>query len=305
MDHMMPGMDGLETARIIREEIGTEYARTIPLIALTANAIMGNKEMFLSRGFQAFISKPIEITRLDAVIRQGVRDKDRKNAFDAISAGDETFVDRRSGKERRAVTDRKNGSDRRSSGTKNIPGLDTSKGLARFSGDEKIYRRVLKSYVTNTRLILETVKEINENNLDDYIIAVHGIKASSRGIGADQVGARAEALEKMAKAENLDFLRENHPAFLEAANELMLAIEDMAGKAAADKPKKDKPDAEILSRISAACKKYDIDKLDAAMADLEVFEYESDGGFAVWLRENVDQMNYEEICGRISSFIDK
>jgi signal transduction histidine kinase len=46
MDQMMPGIDGLETTRIIREEIGTEYARTVPIIALTANAIVGNEEMF-------------------------------------------------------------------------------------------------------------------------------------------------------------------------------------------------------------------------------------------------------------------
>ncbi|MDR0652112.1 MAG: response regulator, partial [Synergistaceae bacterium] len=72
MDHMMPGMDGIETVRIIREEIGTEYAKTIPIIALTANAIVGNDKMFLENGFQAFLTKPIDVVRLDAVLRQFV-----------------------------------------------------------------------------------------------------------------------------------------------------------------------------------------------------------------------------------------
>jgi PAS domain S-box-containing protein len=312
MDHMMPGMDGLETARIIREEIGTEYARTIPLIALTANAIVGNKEMFLSRGFQAFISKPIEITRLDAVIHQWVRDRDKENIFNSqpINVAGELFLerrkwDRRSGKRRNRGNEGHGTYGQTLPGTKNIPGLNASKGLARFSGDEKTYRQVLQSYVTNTRLILETVKEFNENNLDDYVIAVHGIKASSLGIGADSVGEMAEVLEKMAKAGNLDFLRKNHPAFLQAAGELTLVIENMIGKAAADKPKKDKPDAGILSRISIACKNYDIDELDAAMTGLEAFEYESDGGLAAWLRENVDRMNYEEITDKLFSLMDK
>ena len=75
MDHMMPEKDGIETTRIIREEIGTEYAKSVPIIALTANAIVGNEAMFLNKGFQAFLSKPIEIPRLDAVIKQWVRDR--------------------------------------------------------------------------------------------------------------------------------------------------------------------------------------------------------------------------------------
>ncbi len=79
MDHMMPGMDGMEATRIIREEIGTEYARAIPIIALTANAIVGAEEMFLRCGFQDFISKPIDMAKLDAVLRRWVR----KEAGDA------------------------------------------------------------------------------------------------------------------------------------------------------------------------------------------------------------------------------
>jgi len=72
MDHMMPEMNGIEAVRIIREKIGTEYAKTIPIIALTANALVGNEEMFLSKGFQAFLPKPIETSRLDAILRQWV-----------------------------------------------------------------------------------------------------------------------------------------------------------------------------------------------------------------------------------------
>jgi signal transduction histidine kinase/CheY-like chemotaxis protein len=78
MDHMMPGIDGIEATRIIREEIGTEYAQTIPIIALTANALVGNDELFLSKGFQAFLSKPIDALRLDAIVMQWIRDEKRE-----------------------------------------------------------------------------------------------------------------------------------------------------------------------------------------------------------------------------------
>ena len=70
MDHMMPEIDGIEAVRIIRNEIGSEYARTIPIVALTANAIAGNEEMFLSHGFNGFISKPIDINRLDEMLKK-------------------------------------------------------------------------------------------------------------------------------------------------------------------------------------------------------------------------------------------
>jgi CheY-like chemotaxis protein/two-component sensor histidine kinase len=69
MDHMMPEMDGIETAAKIRA-IGTDYAKTIPIIALTANAAVGNEQMFLENGFQAFLPKPVNIMNLDSIVRK-------------------------------------------------------------------------------------------------------------------------------------------------------------------------------------------------------------------------------------------
>ena len=73
LDYMMPGIDGIETAISIRN-LGTEYARKIPIIALTANAIQGIEDMFYANDFQDFLSKPINIMRLDSVIRKWVSD---------------------------------------------------------------------------------------------------------------------------------------------------------------------------------------------------------------------------------------
>jgi CheY-like chemotaxis protein len=69
MDHMMPEMDGIETAVRIRA-IGTEYAQMIPIIALTANAAVGNEQMFMENGFQAFLPKPVNIMDLDSIVRK-------------------------------------------------------------------------------------------------------------------------------------------------------------------------------------------------------------------------------------------
>ena len=74
MDHMMPGMDGIEAARAIRE-IGTEYAKSIPIIALTANAVAGSDKFFIKNGFQDFLAKPIEPQELDAVLLKWTSEK--------------------------------------------------------------------------------------------------------------------------------------------------------------------------------------------------------------------------------------
>ena len=88
MDHMMPEMDGIEAVRIIREwelsenkeqgtknkKQGTVGGRQTPIVALTANALVGNMEMFLSKGFNGFISKPIDIVQLDGALNRWVRD---------------------------------------------------------------------------------------------------------------------------------------------------------------------------------------------------------------------------------------
>jgi len=70
MDHMMPQMDGIETTQKLRE---SGYDGCI--VALTANALVGNSDMFLQNGFDGFISKPIDIVQLDNILNKFVRDK--------------------------------------------------------------------------------------------------------------------------------------------------------------------------------------------------------------------------------------
>jgi len=275
MDHMMPGMDGLEAARIIREEIGTEYARDIPIIALTANAIVGNEEMFLSRGFQAFLPKPIEMGRLDAIIRQWVRDKKFENHENQ-------------GQPEKAAT----------AFPGQVEGADLQKGFERFGHDLESFLEVLRSYAANTRPLIEAARKVDD--LAAYAIVVHGIKGSSRGIGADLAGDQAEDLEKAAKEGDLSFVAAHNAAFIETVEKLVGDLENLVPGLTLWKPKKDKPDSRELERLLAACKAYDMDAVDAALAELEGFEYETDEGLVAWLRENVDQMNFTQIKEKLS-----
>jgi signal transduction histidine kinase/FixJ family two-component response regulator/HPt (histidine-containing phosphotransfer) domain-containing protein len=302
MDHMMPGMDGIEATRIIREEIGSEYAKTVPIIALTANAIVGNEEMFLQKGFQAFLSKPIDIMRLDFVVNHWVRDKELEKKLSGdvqqsvlAGSGNEggNSLERRCGFELR---DYMQGSDRPS-----INGLDLEQGLKRFGDDEKIYLEVLKSYVLNTPPLLDQLRECSEENLPDYAIVVHGIKSSSRSIGANPIGARAEALELAAKAGIFAPVKERNSDFIESIQILIASLSAMLQEIAEEdpKPQKAEPDAGVLAALLEACKNFDIDEVDKAMAELESYEYESHGELVEWLRVQVGVMGFKQMTERL------
>ena len=299
MDHMMPEMNGVEATRIIRET-DTDYAKNIPIIALTANALVGNKEMFLNNGFQAFMSKPIEAATLNAIVREWVWDVDRQVILDG-----QTFPDAGSEKDQSSVSDELRESNRRSFG-KTIAGLDIVRGIKRFGSNEELFFKVLDSYAKNTRPLLEMIKEVGENSLADYAITIHGIKGSSHGIYADMVGAKAEALEEAAKAGDFDFVSANNRAFIEATGKLVDDIEELVGTDMGDpRPRKAKVEIELLSKVLAACKNYDIEKIDEVMTEIDSYEYESDDGLAAWLRDNIDHLNYELIAEKLSDIIDK
>ena len=300
MDHMMPGMDGIEATRIIRNEIGTEYAKTVPIIAFTANALTGNEEMFLSNGFNGFISKPIDVIRLDAAIQQWVRDEELEKTLADQQVMDDAEYDQQSGKDRRT------GYDRRLFASK-FDELDIQKGLERFSGNWETFLQILKSFAMNTKLVLETIKEVDKDNLHNYAIIVHGVKSSCRGICAETQGSQAEALEHAAKAGDLDFVLANNPALIEAVSNLIAKLDDVFGEEEdlpkKEKPKKDKPYREALLRLRTGCEDYNIEEIEAVMNEIEVFQYTADDGLALWLRENVNQMNYMEITEKLSQIV--
>ncbi len=281
MDHMMPGMDGVEATRIIRET-GTSYAENVPIIALTANAVVGSEEMFLNNGFQAFISKPIDIMRLDAIIRQWVRDKELEKELDEASEESVfTAEGHLKGRFQSVV----------------IAGVDKERALGRFDGDEKVLLDVLRSYAAGTRALLINLHDyLASGKLQDYAIAVHGIKGSSYAICAQDVGALAESLEMAAKAGDLGKVSGGHPALETAAGALLDDLDRVLGEIGeAEKPLAASPDKSLLEELRGACEAFDMDRVDAAMEQLEAKRYESGEELVAWLREQVNNMIFEEI----------
>ena len=299
MDHMMPEMDGIEATRRIRE-IDSEYARNIPIIALTANAIAGSEKKFLSNGFQDFLSKPIDLPRLDDVLRRWVRNKEKEREFlekekevilpeDAPTAKEEdTKVS--------AILSKYS-----------IDGVDLANGLERFGNDADTYLSVLRSYTVNTRPVLEMMRNVSKDDISDYTINVHGLKGSSRGIFANPVADLAEKLEKASKNGDFDYVLSDNERLIGLTDKLIRDIEEMLAAIHADNPKraKDAPDTDALRRLIAACEDYDIDSINDAISEIDKFEYGSEVGLADWLKDNLLEGNLDEIAERLASIVNQ
>ena len=291
MDHMMPEMNGIEATQHIRD-IGTDYAKNIPIIACTANAIYGNEQMFLSEGFQAFLSKPIEISRLDDIIKRWVRDKEQEKLYS------EQQHEPEGNNEGEALW--------KSFESASIPGLDIQGGIKRFGGDEESYLNVIRSYANNTVALLDKIRIVGKDELSDYAVIVHGIKGASRGICAEPVGEMAAKLEKASKSGDYGFITENNESFIELTQALITDINNLTGAIDAEnpKPKKDAPDRAALLKLTEACYAYNMDDVDAIMKEISAYEYEADDGLADWLESNVAGMNFPTIVKKLTALLD-
>lgn len=295
MDHMMPYMDGVEATRVIREAIGTDYARTVPIIALTANALAGNKEMFLANGFNGFIPKPIDVARLDACLNKFIRDKQ----------SEETLLKAMQAKEEKDISERRLAASSAQLEGRRVEGLDIAAGVQRY-GSENIYMDVLRSYLTHTPALLDKLRALSESGLRDYIVNAHGLKGSSYGICASAVGRMAEDQEFTAKAGDYSAVLEGNKKLLEETERLLFSIKEVVESAVADggeKPRRASPDKTALAQLLEACVRFRLPDMEAALAELEGCAYESGGELIVWLREQTDNLEYDAIRSRLEEFL--
>jgi len=287
MDHMMPEMDGIEATRHIRN-LDSEYAKAIPIISLTANAISGNEQMFLENGFQAFLAKPIDMLKLDTILKQWVRDKSREDRITTAAASD--------------APDGEGGN----TAAIQIPGIDACKGMALYGGDADLYSTIIESFARNTPAVIESLRGVSGENLADYAINVHGLKGSSNNIGAAEVAQRAARMEKAAKAGNLAEVTAENDILLAEAETLVNDIRAWldARSAEQSKPVQASINIELLERLRDACENFDMSGADEAMARLTECSYENDNGLMAWLAEKMTTSEFGEITLRINNYLE-
>jgi CheY-like chemotaxis protein/HPt (histidine-containing phosphotransfer) domain-containing protein len=296
MDHMMPEMDGIQATAIIREEIGSEYAREVPIIALTANAITGNRELFLRSGFNDYISKPIDIKQLDMALNKWVRDKQSEETL------------REAEEERRESDGKSEGSNNLRFFDQAVKGIDLSAARILYENSITTYMPVLKSFVTHTPGLLKIMPGLIEERLEEYAVKVHGLKGSCATICATEAAALARDLENASKEGDRNYVKTHHGALEKAVEgltaELGVRISEWeAVQPETIKEQKREPDEELLRRLAVASLEYRTNIIEEILGELGQFRYERGEEMVRWLREQADNFEYDAIHKKLESFL--
>ncbi len=237
MDHMMPGMDGVETMKRIRYDAGKHH-RDFPIVALTANALSTAREMFIAEGFDGFISKPIELAELERVLRHVLSKTlityvdENEDALGTVNSKlisenetDDAWFVYQNGDTNTENTSTTNDtvSDTQNNGLDDsislAPladyGIDINLGL-KYCQDGEIYMSLLEQYAQEFDEKLESMEDFyKKKDLENYTILVHALKSTSLMIGDKSLSEEAKALELAGKNRDLEFIEKNHRAMTE------------------------------------------------------------------------------------------
>lgn len=217
MDHMMPKMDGITAAGKIRE-LGRDkeeryYYATVPILALTANALSGMREMYLEAGMQDFISKPVQGKTLEAILRKWI-------------PGEKIFENKKEDAEEKAAV--------QTDWEISIEGLDIAAARMYFPRED-MYRDTLRTFAAmlpeNTTKIEASYKS---EDLREYTVTVHGLKSSAKIIGAVEISEMARKLEEAGREGNRKTVLADTPPLLALYRECGEAILANLGEDVAD-----------------------------------------------------------------------
>jgi len=254
MDHMMPELDGVETTQIIRNK-PEEYYKTLPIIALTANAVNGAREMYLANGFNGFITKPIELSALDRALKHNLPKEKLEKPIE----------------EEQTTTKREVKVDADAAQF-----IDVTVGLSYIGNNVDTYMSILKSYVEKGKEKYGFIADLHaQEDWKNYIIEAHALKSSSLSIGAKELSEKAKKLELSGKAGDFDYLKNNHTemmalyqAVIEKGEKILLAnTEQKESEAKAEARTLEEEDLKAyINQVKEAIASFDGDEV-AAIAE--------------------------------------
>ncbi len=191
IDHMMPDKDGIETLAQIRNDQGPNSKTTA--VCLTANAVSGARELYLKAGFDDYLTKPIDPSRLERMIMNYLPD-------------DKVIINENREAEDEHVLSEEEMAKQLPQWLKNIAQIDVLAGIRHCKGVEPYLDavRIYESLVDTNAGEIEHF--IEEKDVENATINIHALKSTSRVIGAEDLGAFAERLENAGKAHDTETL---------------------------------------------------------------------------------------------------
>ena len=244
MDHMMPKMDGVEATKNIRE-LGYEH----PIVALTANAVVGQSDVFLQNGFDGFVAKPIDMRELNAALKKFVRDKQPPEVLKAVRLQYDTD-------EGKAV--------------------DTTYGPVIDSELTEIFLRDAASALTILEKPQVKQHDFTDDDIKIYIITVHGIKSSLANIGEEELSAAAYKLEQAGRNRDTNVMENETSAFIKNLKILVKRLTPTEAEASDESVDEDLICLrENLTLLQSACSNYDKKVAKDAMNKLKQKEWSS------------------------------
>ncbi len=274
MDHMMPVMDGVETTQNIRK-LADEYIQNMPIIALTANAVMGAREIFKEAGMNDFVAKPIELKDICSKIRAWLPNE-LVHKLSAPAAVQEQIPQQE---------------------LPVIEGLNVAEGV-KNSGSLELFTNLLGDFYKLIDLKSTKIEKcLADGMIRDYTIEVHALKNTARMIGALELSELFYKMEQCGNAEDIETIARENPAVMELCRSYKPILEPY-GKAN-EQEKKEVPRAKIieaLDRINAAMDSFDLDGADAALSELEEYRLpEALGPYMEELRAFVADVAMEDV----------
>ena len=298
LDHMMPEMDGIETLKRLRK-IHTDSGRGLTVIAFTANAVSGAREMFLKEGFDEFVSKPIEYSEMEHVLRKVLPksaiiwvDENIEN----IEKGDKNFE-----KDSRHE----------------VVQINTKSALAYCKNDMNFYQELLHKFVVDAdKKKSEIDHYFKREDYDNYRIVIHALKSTAKMIGADALSELAQELEAAVQNKDIGYVREHHEEMLLEYSRVVDRISETMDdkKNDTDKPIA-KNEAEIsgdellerLTELKEGLAAFEIDKSEAVISEMSetVYMGKDVGEFLREVRKDVEDYEFREAKKKVEKLLDR
>ncbi|MBR0093709.1 MAG: response regulator [Synergistaceae bacterium] len=272
LDHRMPGMDGIEAFHNMKKMTdGLNY--NTPVVALTANAVLGARQLYIDEGFSDYVSKPIDTVRLEQVLLEYLPE-------DLIIRGDEEEEKPHEVSVPLAEEVEPVEEDDESAKFKNIPGIDYDAAVTNCGSEDTFVQALEIFYNTLDKKADEIETFEREKDIKNYTVKVHALKSAARLVGALDLSADAKYLEECGDKNDEHEIETKTPALLKKYRDYKAVLAKVFGSN--DEPDMSLPEIskadlhEMYSLIKGFAEDFDLDNIDRMIDEAKNFRIPED-----------------------------